>query len=333
MNKRMCMLGDGAWGTAVAQLLATNGHSVVIWSRDQEVADSINHRQMNDRYLPGIQLDKRITATTDSAQAIKGSPIIFIAVPAVYLRSVLEKVRSYCTPEQVWVVLSKGIEQQTLLLPTQLIADVLGYTPSTVAVSGPSFARDVAHKQRTAVTVASATTAHAQCVQQLLANAYCRPYTSQDVLGVQVGGAFKNVIALLIGMVQGAGATDNTQAFVLTRGLYEMTQLAQALGGNATTVYGLSGVGDLVLTSLGSLSKNKEFGLRMGRGEMYESIVHSLQGVVPEGINTVKSVYALQQKYALRLPIFTGVYRILFEHISLESLLDELMQHPLEQED
>lgn len=318
--KKLCVLGDGAWGTAIATLLAASKHQVVIWSRDAAVAHNITHDHVNERYLPGILLDPSITATTDLAQALHGAEWIFCAVPVVYLRAIIESVRTECTPDQAWVLLSKGIEKSTLKFPSQIVADVLGYAPRIVVLSGPSFAQDLARRHITGVTVASMSQDDALTIQQLTQQPYFKSYVSDDPLGVQAAAAFKNVVALGVGMLQGAGMTDNTQAFFVTRGLQEIAQLVQAVGGQAETVYGLAGVGDLMLTAMGGLSKNKELGVRIGCGETLAAIFQSRGGVVPEGVNTVQAVYELQQKYGIELPVLAGVYAVLFNGMTVQEM-------------
>jgi len=292
--KIVCMLGEGAWGTAVATLLAQNGLQVKLWCYDASVAESIKKNRYNERYLPGIYLDKKIEPFTDLKEALEKVDLIFEAIPVQYLRTILNKAKPFCEIDQPWVVLSKGIEQNTLLFPSQMIDEVLGYEPKKSVLVGPSFAKDLAAKQITAVTLAVTDCDFGLSLQKLLANTYFRPYLSLDLVGVQVGAAIKNVIALAIGMLDGAGFTDNAKAFVFTRGLHEMVEIAQALGGKTETLYGLSGVGDLVLTAMGGLSKNREVGKRLGQEQSLEKILKQT-GYIPEGINTVKSVHQFMQ--------------------------------------
>jgi glycerol-3-phosphate dehydrogenase (NAD(P)+) len=323
--KHISVLGGGAWGTALATVLAHNGHTVRLWCYEAEAADTITTQHINQRYLHDISLSTSITATTDMHQVISGTQWIFQAVPVAHMRTVMQQAKQYCTPNQKWVVLSKGVEQSSLLLPGSIIDDVLGYEAKKVVVSGPSFARELAVRQLTGVTVACADQALAHEVQTLLANNYLYCDMSRDPHGVQACGAFKNVIALGLGMLHGAGCADNTRAFMLTRGLQELALLVQALGGMQETVYGLAGVGDVVLTSLGNLSKNRAVGERLGKGETLQEITTSLHGQLPEGINTVKSVYQLQHNYDLKLPVFSGIYQVIFEGEPVADMMAELM--------
>lgn len=331
MKERVCVIGEGAWGTAVATLLAENGFAVVLWCHDEAVAQQINHDHINNRYLPDILLDPTIQATTDLKEAICDVRWVFEAIPVKYLRSVLEKTVSCFSREQIWVILSKGIEKDSLLLPSQIIDDVFGYKTKKAVFAGPSFAYDLARKQPTAVTVAATDCAVGLELQKMIANSYFRPYVSLDLLGVQVGGAIKNVLALGVGLLDGAGFGDNAQAFILTRGLHEMVQLSQALGGKEKTMYGLSGVGDLVLTAMGKLSKNLAVGKRLGKGDSLETILQET-GYIPEGINTVQSINQLIIKKNLELPICQGIYQVIFEGRPISAMLTDLMEQPLEQE-
>jgi len=329
---KICILGDGAWGTAIATLLAHNQYSVTVWCYDPQVADTVQQTGINERYLPDIQLDiHHITFTADIKEAVSNATWIMLAIPVKYCRVVLEQVKPFVQPSQNWVILSKGIEQNTLLFPTHIIDDVLSYAPSKVVLAGPSFAADLARKQLTAVTLASDDCDRAVQLQKLLATSYFRPYTSRDVVGVQVGAALKNVLALGIGIIEGRGFTDNAKAFLFTRGLNEMVAVAQALGGKQETLYGLSGVGDLVLTSMGNLSRNLEVGRQLGKGQKLETVLQET-GYIPEGINTVQSLYQLKMRYNLDLPICTAIYQIIFEQKNSEQALTELMQRPLRDE-
>ena len=329
--KTVCMLGEGAWGTAVATLLAHNGFQVKLWCYDHAVAQAIKNTRINDRYLPGIQLDEKIQPIIDLQEALENAELIFEAIPVKFLRSIVEQSKSLCAPNIPWVVLSKGIEQDTLLFPTQIIDDVLSFESKKAVLVGPSFAKDVAEKKITAVSLAVTDCKFGLSLQKQLANEYFRPYLSTDLVGTQVGGALKNVITLAIGMLDGAGFTDNAKAFMFTRGLHEMVQIANALGGKTKTLYGLSGVGDLVLTSMGTLSKNLEVGKRLGKGESLDQILQET-GYIPEGINTVKSVQQLIKEKNLELPVCSGIYEVIFGSKKIAQVLDALMQRPLEQE-
>lgn len=328
---KVCVLGGGAWGTAIAHLLAGNGHKVHLWCREPEVVASILQYRENKHYLSDVILHENIMPTHDLADAVRDAQYIFEAVPVKFFRAILEQVKPFVTQSQVWIMLSKGIEQDTLFFPTQMVEDVLGFKPDSLVLAGPSFARDLAEQQITAVTLAAPHCEIGERVQKLLANHYFRPYVSLDVMSVQVGAALKNVVTLGIGMLDGAGYKDNVKAFVLTRGLHEITELAVILGGKQETVFGLSGVGDLVLTAMGSLSKNLAVGRRLGKGETLSDIQKNI-GTLPEGINTVQAMHQLSLKSGLDLPICSGIYAVLFEGQSIDQFLAQLMRRPLEQE-
>lgn len=331
MRKTVAVLGGGAWGTAFSTLLAHNGNNVRLWCFEPEVAQAISKDRYNERYLPGIQLDERIQAVTQLEQALSDVTWVFEAIPVKFLRTVLQQCKPFFSSQHRWVVLSKGIENDTLLFPTQIINDVFETTVRTAVVSGPSFAKDLAQKKITAVTVAAAESSVCIELQEMLACDYFRPYRSDDMLGVQLGGAFKNVLTLGIGMLDGAGFGDNTKAFLLTAGLKEMVSCARALGAKEQTIYGLSGVGDVVLTSMGGLSRNLAVGKRLGSGQALERVLKET-GFIPEGINTVRSVYQLAEREGIVVPILSGLYHVIFGDQTVEGLLQKLMARPLEVE-
>ena len=330
--KRIAILGGGAYGTALATLCAANGHEVFLWCYEQKVADCIQKHHTNENYLPGIVLDNKIHASSDLHEVLNcGTQWVIEAIPVKFLRIVLEQVKQSFTRDQIWIITSKGIELNTHLLPSEIIDDVFDYTTKKVAMAGPSFAYDLAQKELTAVTVAASDCAVGIRVQKLLANSYFRPYLSLDLIGVQMGGALKNVLTLGIGMMDGAGFTDNAKAFLFTRGLHEMVELAKSRGAHEKTLYGLSGIGDLVMTSMGTRSRNLEVGKRLGRGESLDSILRQT-GYIPEGINTVQTLNQMIQKEGLDLPVCQGIYDAIFSKKSLESVLRSLMERPLESE-
>ena len=326
--KTITIIGEGAWGTAIATLLATNGYMVKLWCFDKIVAETISKNRYNERYLPGVKLPTNIKSTTNLSEALSDVDWVFEAIPVVFLRSLLLQALPWISPKQRWVILSKGIEQETLLLPTQIIDDVFSGKVKKAVFAGPSFAYEVATKQITAVTVAATDCSVGQELQCMLANDYFRPYISLDIIGVQVGAALKNVITLGVGLLDGAGYNDNAKAFFMTRGFHEMVQLACAMGGKPETLYGLSGFGDLVLTSMGKLSRNLEVGRRLGRGEQLTAILEQT-GYTPEGINSVTSTCQLVERYNLNLSICRGIYAIIFEGESVQAMLNQLTAQPL----
>ena len=240
--KKVVVLGAGAWGTAIATVLASNQHKVVIWSHEEDVVQSISHEHINKRYLPGIQLNRTIQSTIDIAQAVEDAEWIFEAIPVKYMRSVLEKVKLYYSPLQRWIVLSKGIEQQSLFLPTQILNDVFGNSVQSVVVVGPSFAKDVVEKQLTAVNCASESKELIDASRQLMTNSYFKLFPSNDILGLQWCAALKNVIAMGVGILEGAEFTDTTKAFFLVKAFAEMKIFIVAMGGKSETMNDLAGI-------------------------------------------------------------------------------------------
>jgi len=329
--KTVCMLGEGAWGTAVSTLLAHNGFTVKLWCHDKKIVDHILLTRSNPRYLPGIPLPKTIIPTGDISEAISDVTRVFEAIPVKFMRSVMQKIQPYINEKQIIVSLSKGIENETLLFPSQLIEDVLGKKIKKAVAVGPSYAKDLALQQITALSIAAPDCDVGLELQKMLANEYMRPYLNLDLIGVQVGAALKNVIAIGVGILDGAGYADNVKAFMLTRGLQEMVTLSKALGGKENTMYGLSGVGDLVLTAMGKLSRNQMVGRRLGQGEELQDIL-SATGYIPEGINTVKSVHALINKKNIQMPICKTLYSVIFEGTKIKDFLSGLMDQPLQQE-
>ncbi len=322
---KIAILGAGAWGTALATLLAHNGHDVLLWAYEAEVADDINNVHENKRYLPGIKLDNNIRATDDISQAICDAQWVFEAIPVKFLRKTLKQTVHCFSKDQVWVIASKGIEQDTLMLPSEIIDDVFDYQPKKAVIAGPSFAYDLARKDITGVAVAATDCAIADQLQEVLANLYFRPYVNLDMVGVQLAAALKNVITLGVGMLEGDGFADNAKAFLFTRGLHEMAQLGVSMGAQQETFYGLAGVGDLALTAMGKRSRNLEVGKRLAMGQSLDSILQQT-GYIPEGINTVQSLHELGKQKHIPMPVCQGVYQVIFGRVSLHDMLADLMK-------
>lgn len=325
LKKNVALLGAGSFGTAIAQLLAGNGYTVNLWSHEESVIESIATHRENKKYLPGIPLHKNIIPTTDLSLAISGVPWIFEAIPVVYLRSVLESARSYAHPDQVWVVLSKGIENNTFLFPTQMIDDVFGFHVPTLVCAGPSFAREVAQGAITGVSISAADAQLGAELKKMLDNEFFYAHVSDDLMGVQAGAALKNVISLGIGMLEGAGYGDNPKAFLFTRGLAELAEFGTAFGAKKETLYGYSGLGDLVLTSMGKASRNREVGRLIGAGESLDAVIERT-GYVVEGLNTIKSVLALAAKYDVQVPVCEGINDVLRGNKSVQEMMRNILQ-------
>ncbi|MBX9830886.1 NAD(P)-dependent glycerol-3-phosphate dehydrogenase [Candidatus Babeliales bacterium] len=326
MNKQITVLGAGAWGTAIAQLLATNGHNVLLWALESEVARSIETTKINQMYLPGFSLHNNIRVTTDLAQAVAANEWIFEAIPVAFLRQTLERAKQHVHNNAQWVVLSKGIERDTLLLPSQIIHDVCGNKNSVAVLSGPTFAQELVAQQISAAELACGDADVLQELETILTNNFFKLYTTADTVGVQFGGSMKNVLALAVGIAQGHGCTANTTAYLLTVGLDEMSSLITHCGGKAATVYGLSGLGDIMLTCFGSLSKNLRAGTILGKNRSLEALQKDFQ-TLPEGINTAQTINQLLVRESLSLPLFGWVYEYLFGVALFEDLFSSLRSH------
>lgn len=324
------VLGAGAWGTAVATVLAENGYQVKLWCYEKEVAEDIVKTGYNTHYLPNILLSKNIVATHDLAKALVDATWIFEAIPIKFLRTILLQAKPYITSEQKWVVLSKGIENDTFFLPAQIIKDICGDV-SVAALSGPNFAKDLAEKALSATTLASVDCSTVQELQEVVANDYFRPYLSYDINGVQVSGALKNALTVGVGLLKGAGYKENTIAAFVTEGLREVSLLINYYGGKPETVYGLSGLGDFILTAFGSQSRNLKVGTMIGEGMSLDEVL-TKTGYIPEGINTIESLHQIILKSNLPMPTYAGIYEIIFEKRSIESFMQDLWSRPLSHE-
>jgi glycerol-3-phosphate dehydrogenase (NAD(P)+) len=327
---RCAVVGAGAWGTALADLLACNGHEVHLWALEAEVLAAINARNENPVFLPGFSLAKSLSATQQHREALEGAKFVVYATPSQHLRTVAQAGRSYLADDAVLAVASKGIEQGTLALMSDVVSEVAG-GHSVVAISGPSFAAEVAARQPTAIVAASLDADAARLVQDTLSNATFRVYTHDDLIGVELGGALKNVMAVATGIVEGVGLGNNSRAALITRGLAEMTRLGVALGAQSSTFAGLAGIGDLVLTCTGALSRNRAVGVEVGRGKTLEEALAG-KPTVAEGVVTTKSALALAEREGVEMPIATMVYRILFDGHPAKRAVPELMARGLRAE-
>lgn len=318
--KTVAVIGEGAWGTAIASVLADNAISVNLWCQDPAVATTINNKRVNERYLPGITLSPYICAHNSLTKAIKECSIIFISTPTTFFRSIATQCAALYNKNQHWIVLSKGIENDTLLLPSTILAQVLDPTIKCSVLGGPSFAQEVVARALTGIMVASSQHEDAKTIAQLVHTNYFQPRTSTDIVGVQVGGALKNVLALLMGVAQGMGCAENTRALLFTQGWHEMTLVARAFGAHEQTLYGLAGLGDSFLTVTGIHSRNRALGFSIGQGTAPHYYI-SDACVVPEGINTIRSVKKIGNQYHLSLPLFSSLHAVVFESAPLNSIV------------
>ncbi|HSF87741.1 MAG TPA: NAD(P)H-dependent glycerol-3-phosphate dehydrogenase [Acidimicrobiia bacterium] len=325
------VVGAGSWGTALANLLAAKGVATTIWAREPDVVASINTRRENSMFLPGIRLHESLRAVADLSLAISEFPVIVNAVPTQFIRTTYEPLRERVA-SQLLVTVSKGIEVGTLLTPSEIFAEVVPDAAAAItALSGPSFAREVAVEHPTAVVAASRSADNSRLVRDLCATPRFRVYSSDDVLSVELGGALKNVIAIAAGIVEGLRYGSNTMAALITRGLAEITRLGVARGGNPLTFAGLSGMGDLVLTCTGALSRNRTVGVQLGRGKKLDEIVGEMN-MVAEGVKTTQAVHALAQQLGVEMPIADQVYAVLYEAKEPEAVATELMTRRLRDE-
>ena len=307
---RVAIMGSGSWGTAFGMVLADAGSDVVIWGRSPEVAAGINVRHRNEGYHPGIDLPDRVTATTDPGEALADASIVVLAVPAQVLRANLGDWSGGVEGDAVLVSLMKGIELGTTKRMSQVISEAAGVDPMRVAVvSGPNLAREIAERQPAATTVASPERESAQRLQDACTTDYFRPYWTTDVIGTEIGGAVKNVIALANGIAVGMGLGENSQASLITRGLAEMARLGVALGADPLTFQGLAGVGDLVATCQSSLSRNRTFGVNLGRGLTVEETIAATKQTC-EGFKSCQPILDLGRAHGVDMPITEQVVQV-----------------------
>jgi len=327
------ILGAGSWGTALAVHLARLGRDVRLWARNAELAASLESARENALYLPGVPLPATLPATSDLREAATDSAMVVFVSPSSTVRGLAEAVRPHLDPDAVLVTAAKGVEQDTRLTMSAVLDDVLGHhhRARVAALSGPSFAREVGHGVPTAVTAAARDVTIAEAVQETFNGQTFRVYTSTDVIGVEIGGAVKNVIAVAAGVSDGLGFGHNSRAALITRGLAEITRLAVRLGADRQTLAGLSGLGDLVLTCTGDLSRNRTVGLRLGRGERLSDIVASMTEVA-EGVRNTRSVRDLARSVAVEMPITEQMHLLLYEDKSPRQVVIDLMTRGLKRE-
>lgn len=327
---RCAVIGAGAWGTALADLLARSGHEVILWAREADVVESINLHHRNDRFLAGPILAPSLRATADLTEAVHGAEVVSYVAPSHVLRQVVRAHADAVPPDATVVVATKGIERDSLAIMTDVVGEELpGH--EIVALSGPSFAAEVAARQPTAVVAASSQLAVAERVQQVFSTDSFRVYANDDVVGVELGGALKNVMAVATGMAEGLGLGFNSRAALITRGLAEMTRLGVALGARPSTFAGLAGMGDLVLTCTGSLSRNRSVGMEVGQGSTLDEVLATRE-TVAEGVTTAASANALAQREGVEMPIVFAVHRILFEGSPPRLAIEEMMGRELRPE-
>jgi len=326
VSERVAVIGAGSWGTALANLLSKKECEVTLWSFEADVAEAISRDHRNPRYLSEVPLHASLRATTALEEALDGADYVVSVSPAQHVRRVMSDAAAFMKPDALVIAASKGIETTSLQTMAQVHAEVLPRPAASRAcfLSGPSFALEVAQEQPTAVTIASHDADAAAAAQQLFQTPYFRAYTSDDVVGVELGGALKNVIAVAAGMGVGLGLGHNATAALITRGLAEITRLGMRFGANPLTLSGLAGMGDLILTCTGGLSRNRHVGVELGRGRAIDDVLDEMT-MVAEGVQTTRAAHALAQRAGIEMPIVAEVHAVLFEGQTAADALENLM--------
>jgi glycerol-3-phosphate dehydrogenase (NAD(P)+) len=326
----IAVIGGGAWGTGIAIVLGRKGtHRVRLWAHETDVCESIAQKRINERFLPGRNIPDSVTATNDLTRALRGAEIIVSVMPSQHCRALFERMRPLIEPQALIVSATKGLEEGSLQRMSEVIADILkrdkGSTPAVGALSGPSFAQEVARGDPTAITIASQNADLLRTVQQEFSDSSFRVYTNNDVVGVELGGALKNTIAIAAGVCDGLGLGHNSVAALITRGLAEMTRLVVACGGRTETMAGLAGLGDLVLTCTGGLSRNRSVGVELGRGKKLPEIIAGMHGMVAEGVFTTSAAVGLAHTRDVEMPITEQMHAILHDGKSPREAIQVLM--------
>lgn len=331
MKQKVAVLGAGSWGTALAIVLVDNGHDVRLWSYREDQVKEINEKHTNHRYL-NVELPEELRAYHDLEEAVSGVAAVVLVVPSSAIREVMSRLKGYLADDTIIIHASKGIEPNSLKRISEVITEELPHrSHHMVVLSGPSHAEEVALRSPTTVTVASEQLVAAQFAQNLFMNDDFRVYTSTDVIGVELGGALKNIIALGAGISDGLGYGDNARAALITRGLAEITRLGTAMGANPLTFLGLCGVGDLIVTATSSHSRNWRAGNLLGKGNNLDDILKEM-GMVVEGVRTTKAAYQLSEKYHVEMPITVGIYDILFNDKEAKEVVEQLMNRKKREE-
>jgi glycerol-3-phosphate dehydrogenase (NAD(P)+) len=328
---RIAVIGGGAWGTALAIVLGRKAtHHVHLWAYEQEVCASIAARRTNDLFLPGAHIPESVVATNSLVDAVSDAEIVLSVMPSHHVRRLFTQMLSHLHKDMLFVSATKGVENETFLRMTEIIAQVVGekFPPRLVAISGPSFAKEVAKGDPTAITAASTDETLARDVQREFSDPRFRVYSNRDVVGVELGGALKNVIAIAAGVCDGLGLGHNSIAALVTRGLAEITRLSLACGGHIETMAGLAGLGDLVLTCTGGLSRNRTVGVELGKGRKLQDIIAGMHGMVAEGVLTTNAAVGLANKHKVEMPITQQMHLILHEGKSPSDAIRELMARP-----
>jgi glycerol-3-phosphate dehydrogenase (NAD(P)+) len=333
--KKIAIIGAGSWGTALAIVLSRSRarHRLALWAYEREVCESVRTRRVNELFLPGFEVPREVEVSNDLGEVLTEADVVLGVMPSAHARATYEKMLPHLRPEMIFVSATKGLEHNSLLRMTQVIEQVVGekFRPRVAALSGPSFAKEVARGDPTAVAIASQDAGLAELIQKEFSGPSFRLYANDDIVGVELGGAVKNVIAIAAGICEGLGLGWNTMAALVTRGLAEMTRLAVALGARPATMAGLAGMGDLVLTCTGALSRNRSVGVELGRGRQLEEILRGTR-TVAEGVGTTTAAVALAQRHGVEMPITEQVYAVLYQGRSPRDAIRELMERRLRHE-
>ncbi|ROL58878.1 NAD(P)H-dependent glycerol-3-phosphate dehydrogenase [Bacteroidetes/Chlorobi group bacterium ChocPot_Mid] len=323
-HQKIGIIGAGGWGTSVAKVLSENSHKVILWSHEKDVVEEINKSHTNSKYLPGVLLLNSHIKASYNVSDLRFCDFYVLAVPTQHIREVFELYKFHLK-DKIIVNLSKGIEKNTLMRVSQILRDVAGVSEQHyVVLTGPSHAEEVSRCTPTTIVAASEVIENARQIQNIFSNKYFRVYTSEDVIGCEIGGALKNVIAIAAGIIDGLGIGDNTKAALITRGLAGMGRLGVALGANHKTFFGLSGLGDLVVTCNSKHSRNRYVGEQIGKGRKLKEILSEMK-MIAEGVETTISAYQLSQKHQVELPITEQVHRILFDDVNPLEAIANLM--------
>src|SRR5215467_3443334 len=333
MKAPIAIIGAGGWGTALAVTMARDERDVRLWAYESYLVETVIATRENPIYLPGIKIPEAVRVSNSLGETLCGATIVLMAVPSHVVRSVLSRMAPMLSPEAVFVSAAKGIENETLMRMSEVITDVSGarFIPKVGAISGPTFAPEVARGEPTALVVASPDEKLRLYLQSELSAPRFRLYTNSDLIGVEIAAAVKNVIAIAAGVVEGLGLGSNATAALITRGLVEITRLAVACGGKRETLSGLAGLGDLVLTAYGSLSRNRRVGVALGQGKAINEVVASMR-MVAEGVKTARSTVALARKHNVEMPIVEKMYAVLHEGLAPQVAINDLMERKLKEE-
>ncbi len=325
MHEKISIIGAGSWGTALAVHLAENFRQISLWVHEKDLCDALIRTRENTWFLPGYHLPDNVLPTTSLQSCVQGQSLILLVVPTHVLRQVLSQIKPFIAKNCLLISASKGIENDTLFTSHQIIQDVLQTNNPTATISGPTFAKEVASGVPSALVASAETLATAKQVQEIFATDKMKVFSSSDLIGVEIGGALKNVIAIATGICDGLGLGCNTRAALITRGLVEISRIGTELGAKPETFYGLTGLGDLVLTCTGDLSRNRQLGIQLGKGKPLKEITENMK-MVAEGVLTVKSAHSLIKKFNVQAAIMEETYRVLHEDKSPSQALEDLMK-------